>query len=358
MKYSNLLFKRIAGQNLFWILIFTVLFSGCFKKQDHEIAAPETPVFKLEGILTDSITNVPLENTQVHCQSFLLLHDFILEQPDVTTDSLGHYEYMLTPGNYTLTFFREGLVVAEKNLSMYYRPRQYDAALAKPLISTIRFGLSGIGGIDWLNKDTAIIIQAVPLGENSNSYGIFSGDFASGFEPVGIAVYSEDDPELKGLTIWSKNFWSIGGTFSTPLLYASSQITGKVINSFPLPHRCLDLTSVEETLWLTASNDSLYQLGIPPTQVITRMKIEDLHPSGIAFNGNSFWIGDKKSKFLIALNNNWQISKVFKLFFVNSDGIDTPIDELTYLAFAPNGDLWCASGYYVLKISAQALDGF
>ena len=94
--------KSIYLLFVFISFFFLCLFS-CWKKQDHNIVIPETPVYDFSGIVRCSLTNEPIRDLYVTIEGVVKYNEndstenLVLIQ---TTDENGMFRFPDIPGGY------------------------------------------------------------------------------------------------------------------------------------------------------------------------------------------------------------------------------------------------------------------
>lgn len=333
------------------LLLVICLFSGCWDKQDHEVIAPETPVFSLFGNITEMYSNEPLSEIQIECVIYELLFEWELDEPIVYTDSSGYFEYQLTPGNYILYFYRDNRQIAQQNISMPYAPRQFDYALPRVLTTQKRYKQTPILGATGLKSQELAIIQEWQPDSATVVPRILRGNFDFGFYYTGIDKFVRRNPDFLGLTYFRNNYWASGGTFTKPVLYQIDPDSGKVIREYKIPHRIADLTADGNFIWGTATNDSIYRFQISDHLTVDSFSPEIPSLSGISFSVENFWLFSRKTNYLYQLTNEFVPFQAYKLFFKNEADLLLPVEDIHFLAFTEKTDLFLIRGETSFRLS-------
>jgi len=319
------------------MLIFLLTVSGCWKHQQHEVTAPATPVYQLSGTISDFNSGRSLANIEILCEVHRLSFQWELATENTFTDSTGHFEFTLCPGEYVLHFKREGFPLREERIMMPFENRQFDYQLPAIISTPKRWLAPNTHGLDWL---AASAMARVSIDSASNSYRVFFGNFVNGFFPLGLNNVTDKNPPLSGL-IWANNFfWSSGGTFSQPKIFQINASTGLVAEELPAPHRLRDLTWDGTNIWAIGSNDSVYYFNETGTEILKTFAGPDAYLSGIAFSGENFWAYSKKQKALFCAKETWTTWKIYCLFYKDETDSIIHLENISYLTAGSDKMLW------------------
>ena len=79
------------------VLLTLLLVEGCLRKQDWEVAPPQWPRYRVEGIVRDTLTQEPVTGARVTLVPFLVLFPDTAETLRATTDVEGRFRFPSVP---------------------------------------------------------------------------------------------------------------------------------------------------------------------------------------------------------------------------------------------------------------------
>ncbi|MBN1351556.1 hypothetical protein JXJ21_19235 [candidate division KSB1 bacterium] len=240
------------------LLAFFLMFSACFKRQQHEVLALEIPRYDLTGTIRDIDTLEPLPNIQIRFEKHILLHEIEFAGAADTTDSLGIYELpSFVPGYYRFIARRNLCDIFEKLILILYEDRIFETSIAKPLITKKEYYRTSIDvpifeGFCWKYDN---VLAGVAFG--SGGFNLAEGNFTEGFRFVGDQFQVNNNPRFHGLA-FLRRFW-ICDSLKIMSLSASDASVESVVT---LGYECFDLTSDASHLWAIARKANTRQFKI------------------------------------------------------------------------------------------------
>jgi len=200
---------KLLKYKLILICLLGVNVLSCTKKQDHEILAPETPVYDFSGRLVSSVFNEAIANVNISLSSLTEVkynnedssRVLFLQQ---VTDEDGNFVFKDVPGGYGYSFNaeKEGWHNHSQTIVLYFENRDIgDITLGKLLvlqssaiivyhhISGIMLNAGNVWIADTLNRTIAELNENMTI---NNSLNI------NEFSPSGLA--------WDGQYFWSSDF--------------------------------------------------------------------------------------------------------------------------------------------------------
>ena len=349
--------RVISPPILVILLALTIGFvaDGCWKKQKHEITAPETPVYTVFGTVRDRDTGVIMRSVEVVLSAAELVYDYDFVSAADTTDQTGRYEFeeMISPGMYQLTVFREGFPVFDKQVVVEHKDKECDIDMPMPLVAKfdypysaypVCYGFRGFQGIYWrYSQALAGITFYKPDKYTAGGTAVIVGNFAGGFELVGQAKYIRDNPEFHGLAYLS-NYWAAWDSGATSKIVSIDPARGNIDGETDVQYRIVDLTSDSTSLWGTAEIGKIVQFGQHPSVVVQVYDTEIGNPGGIAWDGKYIWTSDNIEGMVFKHGSDLSVVESYKSFYWDSFAAEYRPLSLTYLAFDTKGNLWGGDG--------------
>ncbi|MBN1349772.1 carboxypeptidase regulatory-like domain-containing protein [candidate division KSB1 bacterium] len=329
-----------------FILVVSLIFGGCWKKQTHEVEEPETPRYDIKGLITDMDSADPVKNIVVDLEVITLFHETEFVPLSDTTDTSGVYLFKdIVPGRYTLSIQRGGYVVEEKEIVQQYEPRTLDFEVAKPLVSQTFYPVPSYFaflGIHWKYVDKlAGATYWRPHTDNRFLLRIAEGSFKQGFEVMGQTRYWPENPDFHGLT-FIRNYWA-ASVQSPNYMYEITPGDSKVISQTAISWELSDLTTDGSHIWAAARNGKIIQFGQHPSVVAKVYELTDEHFGGIAWDGKNIWTSNPNKNLIMKRGADMSILETYRP--IVTDDFRQPIEgaEMDYLCFDHNGYLWAAT---------------
>lgn len=116
------------------ILLLSFLVLSCFKTQEHQIIKPEWPRYKFGGIVSDSLTGIPVDSCIVTVIAYIMVYDDNFTSATDTTDSTGAFLFDSIPvGQHWLTTEKVGYCPFLDRLDMlqYQDKLDYNISILK-----------------------------------------------------------------------------------------------------------------------------------------------------------------------------------------------------------------------------------
>ncbi len=339
------------------ILIFSAslpLLLNCWKKQHHEVTAPETPVYLLSGKVLDLDSRQPMQGVVVRLTAQSMLYDYDFTEATDTTNAEGEYSYAkITPGTYLLTGYRQGYPVAEETLVMQHEDKQFELALPKYLVARRAFSLPDyprFTGIWWTSPERMAGVAAWKRhSDDPLINSILLGDFSKGFERLGADIIVKDNPAFYGLA-YLERYWTTDGKSPGTSVYSIDPSKGIIDGATQTAYTLRDLTATKTNLWATAEPGKIIKFGVHPSVVENVYEIVAQQPYGIAWNGSNMWIYDQASNLLLDLSENFVVRTSFRPFGWDEKNTRAfLLTDLRYLAFDFSGALWASDNASVYE---------
>ena len=332
-------------KKLLYLFIFFLAFFHCWKKQHHNVTAPEKPHYAVSGIARDANSKIPLQNVTV-----------AIDNEKTITDSLGFYRIeKIFVGMHTIEVIRDDYRVYAKDFFLSYADRQIDLQVPKLLLAEpidIPM-LSLIGGICPADNSIAIM----PFENSTKEEPWFSAEI---YEMPGDQIFTKvnsfkekftADAYVMGLEhVWGSYWFCINGLAAPTTLY---EITAKdkIRTKLSWPYFVEDLAFDGHDFWITNGRQKI----IKATSLGAHFE-EHFAPgsstSGIAWDGKSIWVSDEKENLLYQYDENMSVIRTFKPFIDRKIDDKTFINYLSHLTFDSKGNLW-GSGF-ISSFSSRA----
>lgn len=326
-------------------LFLITLISSCMKQQSHEIAAPETPHYKISGFVIDIDTGEKMTEIPVtfHPEPDGMPFDCSLTNQIVTSDDTAHYEISLCPGNYTVTVKRDNFPVLEMRLTIGKSDRTIDLKLPSVLATTVFHTFKNIEGICRKNgKKLAVAAWFTIEGAgNPTVHRIFEGNFPASFKLLDSGNFAEENPSFHGLAFTGENYYSVIESISNPQFVKIDDHTGQALEKFTLSQRLSDLTYDGQNLWGTAPIGKIIRFKGTSTEIIEEFPSPGQSPSGIAWDGAQMYSCDSGAGHVFKHNPDLSVAKTFKpIYFRQDDNVAFPIDYFSVLEADSSGNLF------------------
>ncbi|MBN2012133.1 carboxypeptidase regulatory-like domain-containing protein [candidate division KSB1 bacterium] len=333
--------------NFFVGLLFFCLFLQCWKRQDHEITKPATPMYVLTGQTLDIDSHIKLKNCAVKLDAQSLVYDASFPVSFDTSDTNGQYQFEhVIPGQYILTVAREAYDVLTVNVQIEHADQQLDIQVPKVILSSHRYDYNHnksfgtlaaprLYGIHWLNSNTLAgnwVWQE--FADDIPRWRVISGNFNSGFNIVGEHSFSPENPTLNGLT-YIYNYYSSRGN----RLLKINPGTGKVFDEIKTDYTIADLTTDQKSIWVTVSDGKIVQFNNAGTNVLNVYDVPYENPGGLAWNGDVFWSYSLSENLLYKHTASMEIEKTFRPIYVDNSGANYQLSDIKYMTFN-DGYLW------------------
>jgi len=331
-------------KKLLLVLLLLTIFD-CWKKQDHEIAAPKIPVYTITGKALDMDSADPLVNVIVSITAVDLMYDTDFVSAVDTTDNMGHFSFEgISPGTYFLIAYRQSFPVVEENIVVEHADKNLDLALPKYLLARRCFSppyYPHFTGIFWKSAD---VLAGVTIwqehGDDPRVSTIIQGNFTDGFHRLGANRYTLSNPLFYALA-YSGRYWTTDGNSPYTTVYSIDNAKGNVEGATRTKFTIRDLTSDKQNIWASTDLRKIVKFGNHPSIVEEMVDVPAEQPYGIAWSGTNMWLYDFGSGLLLDLKENYAIRNSYRVF--GWDEINKrlfPIYSIKYLAFDYAGNLW------------------
>jgi hypothetical protein len=334
-------------------LLMISLLTGCWKKQKHEITAPETPVYNVTGTIIDIDSNEIMPGVVVIIFPIDMIYDYDFVSATDTTNAQGEFEFKeITPGSYQIQCFRNSFAVLDENLVVDHGDKETEIALPTPIVARTTYGppqYPGLQGIAWKNSDTFAGVGIFQ--EHSDDLAqnvVIAGNFQNGFSTVGSARYTRDNPSFYAVTYLGR-YWTTDGSESKTKLWSIDNAKGNIDGETIVEFGLRDLTADKHNLWATTSLRKIVKFGEHPSKVEQIFEVDASQPYGIAWSKSGMWISDLQDNLLLHLDNDLSIKASYRAFgWTELQGV-FQLSNLRYLAFDAAGDLWANDGVNTYK---------
>ena len=335
------------------LLLLAILITSCWKKQQHEITAPETPVYSITGRVADMDSGDILPDIIVSLVPIDLIYDYDFTGAVDTTNSKGEFQFSeMTPGSYQFTCFRNSFPVIDENFVLDHADKQTLIVIPKPIVAREGYGPSvfpSFRGITWKNSGAfaGVGIYKAHSDDAAESV-VIVGSYLDGFAKVGSARYTRENPDFYSLAYLGR-FWTTDGNESKTKLWSIDPARGNVDGETLVEFGLRDLTSDKQNLWATTSLRKIVKFGEHPSKVEQVFDVQASQPYGIAWSQNGMWITDFESNLLLKLDKNMQVETSYRTFGWNDESGVFPLSNLRYLAFDFSNNLWANDGSNTFK---------
>lgn len=337
------------------LLVVAMLWSNCWKKQKHEIAAPKTPVYTVAGIVYDKDSNEAMQNIVVSLIPVEMLYDYDFSGAEDTTDANGQYHFdKITPGTYQIICQRNSYAVVDEKLVVEHKDKEFEIYLPKALLARTSYGpkeFPSFHGIFW--KDANVFAGTGVWKENADDkpqQAVMLGDFVGRFSKLGKNRYTLNNPSFYALAYLGR-FWATNGDENHTIMYsidpARGNVDGETVTTFGLR----DLTSDGKNLWATTHLSKIIKFGEHPSIVTKIYDVEASQPYGIAWSDSGFWISDFSENLVLQLDENMHVKTSYRPFAWNQVVGVFPLTNIKYMAFDFAGNLWANDGINVYKFT-------
>ncbi|MBN1349322.1 hypothetical protein JXJ21_07930 [candidate division KSB1 bacterium] len=332
---------------------FMVILS-CWKKQSHEVIAPETPTYTLSGTITDIDSEQFLMNVQIKLQPYELLFDWTLPETLAISDSAGLYQFKVCPGNYWLHAERENYPVLEKKVTVNYEDRLLDLELPDWLVTSEALKFQAIHGICFVTGDTLAIGSTwiVDRETSREVHRIYIGTPGTNFSVLGSFSFATENPEFHGLEYINRKFYSFIGDISNPEVGIFESGMGKIERRIAVGHRFTDFAFDGSDVWASAGNAKIYRLDKTTLKALAEFDSPASYPVGIAWYGKHICSCDGYLNRLYIHDEQLAPLKTYRPFFSPAPGEIVPLTALSYLTAAKTGQLYLvnANAIYIFDL--------
>ncbi len=323
-------------------LILLSITLGCWKKQNHEITAPEIPVYPLSGVISDIGSQDLLADVVVRVKAVELTYEDDFIQADDTTDAGGRFLFEeISPGQYLVHCIRNGYPVVEKNMVMEHKEKAFDLQAPLPLVARQNFGPPEQPSFRGLCTKEAGVLAG---GWRYDM--VWTGNYDSGFELYGRDVHAYENPKV-GALAYLGGFWYSGDGADKNVVYSLDAGRGNVAGETATDFVIRDMTADKKYLWATTELGKLVQFDGHPDRVKEVHDLDISQPYAIATNGTDFWAGSFETHYIYKLDADLTIVSAYRPFaYWQGQGI-VPLENLFYLTFEPSGFLYGNDKNYV-----------
>lgn len=318
---------------------------SCWKKQQHDITAPRTPVYTLSGFVTDRDTGELMKDVIVRLIAVEMLYDYDFTKAVDTSNTDGSYTFeKITPGTYIIKGYRDRFPVIDEKIVIEHKNKQFDVSLPKYLLSRQSFWAPLIPyfyGICWKTPSTMAGTSFWKRFYDDPYYwSIMLGDARKSFERFGPAKYIRQNTGLYALA-YLERFWSTDGESPQTTIYSIDPARGNIDGRTKIPFTIKDLTSDKVHLWATVSPGKIVKFGNHPSTVEQIYDINAQHPQGIAWDGKNIWIYDFTENLILVLNNELKTTTSYRPFIWDEKrALYDMGNDIRYMAFDFSGNLW------------------
>lgn len=346
------------------VIFLLLVFSHCWKKQQHEIVAPKIPNYNLSGTIQDIDSGEIISGSEVKLTAISLVYaEAEFNGAIDTSDVLGHYEFQqITPGTYQITVKRGKYEVKTEIAIVEHSDKYFDIKLPKVLLAHLEYKAEGyrgtrefprFNGICWKAQSTlAGIWQWQEHGDDMPRWRIVEGKYGSGFNIVGEHGFRKENPKMWGLT-YLYNYWTCGSSGSKPKIYAIYPGKGYVESEVNMPYPMLDMTNDGTNLWATASVGKIIKFGVHASIIENEYDFPSGNPAGIAWDGAVIWTNDSIENLIYKHDSEMVVDKTYRPIFEDQRGVSRTISTIKYLSFDYEGNLWACDGLnvYLLEVN-------
>ena len=328
--------------SIFFLLIPLL---NCWKKQSHDIDAPEFPTYKLTIKIVDIDTSAPMQKAVFRGVLMAAVFGESYEFQD-STNYKSDLAFAVYPGAYQISCIVRGVQVLEDRFFMGFEDSTLIIKVPKVVFASerervpLQVGLWKYG-ICWKDAGTfATLGEWLPYPESKATYTrLYEGNSPEELSVIGSKVFETENPPLSGLVWVTPNYLSFSGGLSTPEICILDRRTGQVVGQFPAPHRLVDLTYDGEFIWATSTNYRIFKFTRASTQPAAEYVSPGLHPTAIAYDGKNIWSFDEGTNWLYRHDTAMQVSKTRCLAFLNDSGYPSRATLIQHMAFDFQGKL-------------------
>ena len=335
------------------VFIFAILLSNCWKKQQHEITAPETPVYTISGNISDMDSGDVLPDIIVSIVPIDMIYDSDFTGATDTTNAKGEFGFSeMTPGSYQFTCYRNSFPVMDENFVLDHADKEAQIAIPKALVARVSYGPSvfpAFQGIAWKNSDSFSGVGIFKDNFDDQPQNVVAvGNYMDGFAKVGSARYTRDNPGFYGLSYLGR-FWTTDGSENKTKLWSIDPARGNIDGETTVDFGLRDLTSDKNNLWATTSLRKIVKFGVHPSKIDQVFEVEATQPYGIAWSKDGIWVSDFEQNLLLKLNQNMQVESSYRAFAWDENRGIYLLSNLSYLAFDFSNNLWANDGSMTFK---------
>ena len=291
--------------------LFSSFFLSCWKKQSHDVPEVILPNYTVSGTVFNSVTKEPLPQVTL-----------FVDDKETVTDSLGRYSISEVDGgkNHVIVISKYGFETQNTGFQMGYADLDsFDFVLGKLLYFTDQIegpgpepnGLVWIEDVPWANcglrkrmyvLDEAHGLEVVkyfdspgsypPKGKYSTPYGMTTTE-EGGTKYLWVSVAFDDGTaSVYKMALRPDTTLSTVAHYNTPESIYSS-IDYVLLN---------DLTYDGTHIWSCSSREGKFYRHRSDMSVDTSITGSVVDPSGIAWDGEKFWVSSRDSDKLYMLN--------------------------------------------------------
>jgi len=347
-------YRRVKQLVTVSFIVLFIYWTNCWKEQDHQITAPQTPNYVLNGQVLDIDDFTAVSGCSLSIKPASLLYEdstFIGHQ--VITDSNGIFEAPgLIPGHYSISVYRDDIYIHNESLMMLHEDRSVEIKIPKILVSRLRISISemmpnldetDIYGLQWLNDGRLSIIK------NQDSMRVIAvGEQGDVFDMIGNPLLISKNPPFWGITFLN-SYWVAAGELFNYKICAVDTSSGLVIEQIETPYKVNDLTADGVSLFVTSASGKVYVYDIQTKTYSYRFDVAFENPSGIACYSSQIWINGFSENYFYHFDLNMQNQKTYRPVFIDEDGNWSWISFTKYLSFDESGHLWASNGTMFYK---------
>lgn len=115
-------------------ILTPLIFSACWDKQEHSIAPPEHPYYRLSGVVSFEATGLALSGGEVSVQMTELYQGDFLDSLGSLTDQSGYYEiHDLYRGRYDIMVKLDSDTLYKAEVGIIkYEDKEFNVSIAPP----------------------------------------------------------------------------------------------------------------------------------------------------------------------------------------------------------------------------------
>ncbi len=347
--YRNILFRTVSLSIIRIIFVlFLFIFNGCWKHQEHDIAAPEIPSYTLSGTVTDIDSGEILLGSEVTIHAVSLMYETDFYTATDTTDSLGGYTFDAIPGNYWVSAKRGRYEVYNGAMTMPHAEKRFDIQLPKVLTTQVVYQPSGYPAFQGMTWRGASLLAAVGWWQQYRR--VFQGSFSQGFSAIHPSVFYRENPYFYGLA-FNGVFWSCGGSSADPVIYSIDPGVGNISGETEVPYLLIDLTWDGNHLWASTKTFKILEFSQHPSILLNEYESPVRSPGGIAWDGEHIWTSATQENRIYRHDSEMTVDLTFAPIYLDEWYNPTFLDDIYYLAFDFQGNLWAGDGYALYRFT-------
>jgi hypothetical protein len=344
MAYGIMVLMNRKNRGLLFAISVIFLFTGCWKKQKHEVTAPETPLYSVTGLVTDLNDGKPLNDVIVDLEPVSMLSAYDFSGASDTTAEDGQYSFAdITPGQYQIRCLRRAFAVLDENLVVEHADKIYDIALPKPLVSRQSYGppeFPSFRGICWKGPGILACVGRWNM--------VWVGNFETDFDLYGKSQYYNDNPPLYALTYLNR-FWAYSEDGETLTINSIDPMRGNIDGRNVTEYKIRDMAADERYIWATTSAAKVVRFDGHPSIVGQIYDPGMPQPYGIAVDKDGFWIGDYEQSLIVKMDKTFQIEESYRPLVWRQGSGFFILNALFYIDIDSVGNLWVNDGTMIYK---------